>query len=253
MFTKAIVRTPCPEMIHGITSAFLGQPNYRLALEQHTGYVGALRSLGLDVMVLEADNRFPDSVFVEDVALCTREMAVITQPGAPSRRGEERELAGVLRLIFKHLEYIRPPGTLEAGDVMMVGNHCYIGLSDRTNREGADQLISILSNHGMSGEKLRVGGLLHLKSGVSYLEDHVLLAGKQMFDHPSFTCFRKIGVPEEEAYAANSIWVNGTVLVPSGFPRTRERIENAGIKTVALQMSEFMKLDGGLSCLSLRY
>lgn len=253
MYTKAIVRTPCPEMIHGITSALLGQPDYRLALEQHIRYTEALRSLGLDMLVLEADSRFPDSVFVEDVALCTRELAVITRPGAISRRGEEREMAGVLESIFGQLEYIRPPGRLEAGDVMKVGNYYYIGLSERTNLEGADQLISILNHHGMSGEKLRVGGLLHLKSGASYLEDHVLLLGKELLDHPSFACFQKIGVPEEEAYAANSIWVNGAVLVPSGFPRTRERIENAGVRTIALQISEFRKLDGGLSCLSLRY
>jgi dimethylargininase len=252
-FTKAIVRTPCPEMVHGITTASLGKPDYILALEQHRKYIEALKSLGLEVTVLEADSRFPDSVFVEDVALCTKGLAVITFPGAVSRRGEEKEMAGELDAFYNKLWYIEFPGTLDGGDVMRVGSHYYIGLSDRTNRSGADQCISVLEQNGLSGETVEVEGLLHLKSGVSYLEENVMLVGKELMNLPAFAGFRKIGVPWEEAYAANSVWVNGTVLVPAGFPVTRERIEQAGFNTLALDMSEFQKLDGGLSCLSLRF
>lgn len=253
MFTQAIVRTPCPEMIRGITTASLGKPDHSEALMQHRAYIEALESLGLEVTVLAPDSRFPDSTFVEDVALCTPRVAVITSPGEVTRRGEEKEMEGVLGLFYDRLETIQLPGTLEAGDVMMTGSHYYIGISGRTNREGATQLISILEKYGMTGEAIELEGLLHLKTGVSYLEDDLLLMRRELADHPAFRKFRKIQVPPEEAYAANSVWINGTVLVPSGFPQTRERIEHAGLKTILLDVSEFAKLEGGLSCLSLRF
>jgi dimethylargininase len=253
MFKQAIVRIPCPEMIHGITSATLGIPDYTLALSQHKEYVEALRSLGLKITILEPDSRFPDSTFVEDVALCTAGMAVITNPGAASRKGEQDDLEGVLVGFYGSIEHIETPGTLEAGDVMMAGRHFYIGISDRTNHAGADQLIHILEKHQMSGEKIEIRQLLHLKSGMSYLEDNNLLVQSELINHPAFNGFRKIKVGRDEKYAANSLWVNGTVLVPAGFPVTRSNIEQAGYPTMSLDVSEFEKLDGGLSCLSLRF
>ncbi|MFH0759497.1 MAG: arginine deiminase-related protein [Bacteroidota bacterium] len=253
MFKKAIVRKPCPEMIHGITSASLGVPDHSLALNQHDRYIQTLQSLGLEVTVLESDSRFPDSTFVEDVALCTPPMAVITNPGAASRNGERKDMERVLKSFYPQLEYIEAPGTLEAGDVMMCGSHYFIGISDRTNEEGAGQLIRILEQYGMTGECIVLKKLLHLKSGVSYLENGTLLAGKVLFDHPAFEDFQKIEVADDEAYAANSLWMNGTVLVPAGFPKTLNRIEKAGFTTITLDVSEFEKLDGGMSCLSLRF
>ena len=240
-------------MVRGITAANLGEPDHELALRQHREYTEALAALGLEMKVLEPDSRFPDSTFVEDVALFTSRVAVVTLPGAMSRRGEEKEMACVLRSFYDHVESIRLPGTLDAGDVMMAGDHYYIGLSDRTNPEGARQLISVLEKYGMTGETVEVQGLLHLKSGASFLEDDLLLVAGELAGHPAFAKFRKIRVPPEESYAANSLWVNGTVLVPAGFPRTRELIEKAGLKTLPLDVSEFRKLDGGLSCLSLRF
>jgi dimethylargininase len=253
MYKNAIVRTPCPEMVQGITTASLGKPDYRLALGQHAKYIEALKSLGLEVRVLGPDSRFPDSTFIEDVALCTPGVAVITSPGAASRKGEEAELGNVLGSFYDHLEFITAPGTLEAGDVMMAGSHFYIGISDRTNHAGAEQLLSILKKHGMSGEKVELSGLLHLKTGISFLEDQMILVGKELSYHPAFGTFRKIMVPVGEAYAANSVWVNGTVLVPAGFPETKANIEQAGFNTLEVDVSEFQKLDGGLSCLSLRF
>lgn len=253
MFKHAIVRTPCPEMIHGITSATLGKPDYALALNQHKQYVKALRSLGLEITVLEPDNRFPDSTFVEDVALCTVGFSVITNPGAASRQGEQVDMERVLGSFYDTFENIEAPGTLEAGDVMMAGRHSYIGISTRTNHEGADQLIHILEKHRMTGEKIELKQLLHLKSGLSYLEDNNLLVQNGLYNHPAFKKFRKIKVGTDETYAANSLWVNGTVLVPAGFPITRSHIEQAGYPTISLDVSEFEKLDGGLSCLSLRF
>jgi dimethylargininase len=253
MFKTAIVRKPCEEMIKGISSASLGLPDFNLALKQHAGYVEALRSCGLKVTILEPDSRFPDSTFVEDVALCFSRFAVLTNPGAPSRNGEKMGMDPVLNSFFSCVESIEAPGTLDAGDVMMVGDHFYIGRSERTNEQGAAQLIDILQKHGMSGEIVPLKELLHLKTGVSYLENNRLLVFGEFCEHNAFTRFAKIEVEEAESYAANSLWINGTVLVPEGFPGTRAKIEEAGYPTLAVDVSEFRKLDGGLSCLSLRF
>ena len=253
MFKHAIVRKPCPEMIRGLHSVSLGKPDYQLALEQHEGYVEALRTCGLEVQVLDADPHFPDSVFVEDVALCTPGCAIITNPGAPSRNGEKMGIKPVLESYYKQVESIEAPGTLDAGDVMMVGKYYYIGLSRRTNAPGAAQLLKILRSYGMEGSTHPLQKMLHLKSGLSYLEQNYLLISDELRTHQAFSGFRRIEVDPEESYAANSLWINSTVLVPAGFPRTREKIEQAGYPTISLDVSEFRKLDGGLSCLSLRF
>jgi len=252
-FQHAIVRTPCPEMIHGITTADLGTPDYSLALKQHSDYVAALRSTGLQVQMLPPDGSYPDSVFVEDVALITPGMAVITSPGAGSRRGEEQGMEAVLKGFFEIIERIYYPGTLEAGDVMMAGNHFFIGLSERTNRNGAGQLIRILEKYGNTGEVVKVEDTLHLKTGVSYLEDDTILVTGELADHPAFNHFRKILVPPDEAYAANAVRVNSMVLLAEGYPKTLRMLEAKGYKLHVLDVSEFRKLDGGLSCLSLRF
>jgi dimethylargininase len=253
MFKNAIVRKPCPEMIEGLSSASLGKPDFLKAMEQHSQYVHALRSCGLEVMVLEADSQFPDSVFVEDVALCTSECAIVTNPGAQSRNGEKIKIRPVLESFYTQVESIEPPGSLDAGDVMMVGKHFYIGISQRTNTQGAEQLIEILERYGMTGSTVPLKQMLHLKSGLSYLEQNKLLISGEFMNHPAFEDFQKIEVDPGEAYAANSLWVNSTVLVPTGFPRTLAKIKQAGYSTLTLDVSEFRKLDGGLSCLSLRF
>jgi len=253
MFKNAIVRKPCPEIINGLTSVSLGKPDYEKALEQHAGYVEALRSCGLHVKVLEADSQFPDSVFVEDVSLCTSECAIVTNPGAPSRNGEKIGIQPVLKHFYENLESIESPGTLDAGDVMMVGKQYYIGISERTNIQGAEQLIALLEKYGMMGTTVPLKEMLHLKSGLSYLEQNHLLITGEFINQSAFAEFQKIEVDPDEAYAANSLWVNSTVLVPAGFPKTRKKIEQAGYRTKVLDVSEFRKLDGGLSCLSLRF
>ena len=253
MFKNAIVRIPCPEMTHGLTSASLGIPDYKIALDQHSKYIETLQSCGLDVRVLEPDSRFPDSTFVEDVALCTPVCAILTNPGAPSRNGEQHEMRDILLSYYDVVETIDSPGTLDAGDVMMTDGHFYIGISKRTNQQGADQLIHILERHQMTGEKVRLSKMLHLKSGVSYLENNHMLISGEFIGHPAFKKFQGIKVDAEESYAANSLWMNGTVLVPSEHPKTRNKIEKAGFRTTTLDVSEFQKLDGGLSCLSLRF
>lgn len=253
IFTHAIVRRPCQEMVDGLTSAGLGKPDFKKALEQHSRYVEILRECGLQVEVLDGDSKYPDSTFVEDVALCTSECAVITNPGVPSRNGEKQGIKPVLHKFYKNLEEINFPGTLDAGDVMMVGTHFYIGISERTNSEGAEQLIRILMKYDMTGSKVPLKAMLHLKTGLSYLEQNNLLISGEFVDNPEFERYSKIVVDNKEQYAANSLWINGNVLVPKGFPGTKKKIESAGYKTIEIDVSEFQKLDGGLSCLSLRF
>jgi dimethylargininase len=253
MFTRAIVRTPCSAMVNGLTTANLGPPDYDLALTQHAAYVAALEACGLKVTVLPPDEDHPDSTFVEDVALLTHSCAIITRPGAYKRRGETASMHKVIGGLFDDVETIAAPGTLEAGDVMMVGEHFYIGLSGRTNTDGAKQLIGILERYGMSGSIVSLQDMLHLKTGLSYLENGYLLAAGEFLDEPAFNDFKRLPVAESEAYAANSLWLNGTVLVPAGYPRTRALVEKAGFFVLEVDVSEFRKLDGGLSCLSLRF
>ena len=253
MFKNVIVKKPCKAMVNGITSASLGKPDYELAMKQHEFYIETLKKCGVNVTVLEADENYPDSCFVEDVALCTRKCAIITNPGAASRNGEQKDMAKVLSKFYDNIEYIKNPGTVEAGDIMMIGDHFYIGLSARTNQEGADQMIAILRKYGLDGSVVPLKKVLHLKTGLSYIENNNLLIAGEFIEDPVFKSFNKIIVPPEEAYGANSIWLNGHVLVPAGYPKTQKAIEDLGYIVHVVDTSEFRKLDGGLSCLSLRF
>jgi dimethylargininase len=253
MFTKAIVRTPSRNIADGLTTANLGIPNYTLALNQHENYIDALNLCGLEVIILEPDDKFPDSTFVEDTAILTPHCAIITNPGAHSRKGEIIEISNVLSDFYTDVETIDYPGTLDGGDVVMVGKHFYIGLSERTSENGAEQLISILEKYGMTGSTLKINNTLHLKSAVSYLEYDNLLATGDFLNEPELQKFKSIGVDSNESYAANSVWINDRVLVPKGFSKTKRKIEAAGYSTIAVDVSEFQKMDGGLSCLSLRF
>ena len=252
-FNYAVVRRPAESMINGITTASLGKPDYINALKQHDAYIDALEKCGLTVKVLKADENFPDSTFIEDAALCTPACAVITNPGAVTRKGEIAGMREVLSEFYDVIEEIHSPGTLEAGDVMMAGSHYYVGLSARTNNEGAEQLIAILNKHGMTGSKIPLNEMLHLKTGLSYIENNNLLIYGEFLREKEFDKFNKIIIDPEESYSANSVWVNGKVLVPAGFKGTREKIKTAGYEVIEVDVSEFRKLDGGLSCLSLRF
>ncbi len=156
MFTKAIVRKPGRSVVDGITTAALGKVDFQLLCRQHNAYIRALKSCGLEIIVLDAEEQFPDSVFMEDVALLTPQCAIITYPGAETRQGEELLIKPTLEPYYENLELVKGSGTVEAGDIMMAGNHFFIGLSERTNREGARQMISILE---MSEFRKLDGGL----------------------------------------------------------------------------------------------
>ena len=255
-FNNVIVRRPCKAVCEGITSApELGQPIYEKAIEQHDKYIEALKKCGVEVTVLEADERYPDSCFVEDPALITRKCAIITNPGAESRNGEKNEIIGAIKKFFPDdkIEYIKNPGTLEGGDVMMVGDTFYVGLSARTNAEGIRQLGEILNKYGLECVQVPLEKVLHLKTGVNYIENNNMLVSGEFIDKPEFEKYNKIIIPEEEAYAANCIWMNGTVIVPEGYPTVLKAVQDAGYDTLVVDTSEFRKIDGGLSCLSLRF
>lgn len=252
-YTRAMVRRPCRSLDRGLTTAALGKPVYEKALAQHDAYIAALQSCGLEVEILEADDRFPDSVFIEDTAVVCEKAAVITRPGAPSRRGEEDAVAEALKRFYNRLEHIAAPGTLDGGDVLRAAGRFFVGISGRTNEEGARQLDRILGTHGYSMTNILLRDFLHLKTGAAYLEQNRMLAYGEFITHPALASFEIVPVDAGEAYAANSVWINGTVLVPAGFEKTRRAIERSGYDVLSVDVSEFRKLDGGLSCLSLRF
>ncbi|MDR0851227.1 MAG: N(G),N(G)-dimethylarginine dimethylaminohydrolase [Clostridiales Family XIII bacterium] len=256
MFKNAIVRKPCKAMIDGITSApELGKPDYELAVKQHEDYIRALEQTGVKVTILPANEDYPDSCFVEDTAVLTRTCAIISNPGALSRRGEAKEMLPTIREFFPEdkIEYIQSPGTLEGGDVMMVGDHFYVGRSARTNEEGIRQFVEILERNGLSGSEVPLEFVLHLKTGVNYIENNNMLVSGEFVEKPDFKDFNKILIPEDEAYAANCIWMNDFVIVPAGYPVVEQRVRDAGYEVILVDTSEYKKLDGGLSCLSLRF
>jgi len=253
MFTHGIVRKPSKNFQNGLTSSDLGKPDYFKAIEQHSSYIKALKKCGMEIITLKADGKFPDSTFVEDTAIINKDLAVITNLGAPSRRGEEREIKSVLEKYFDKVESIENPGTLEGGDVLRIENEYYIGLSSRTNREGAKQFESIVKKYGYSCSLISLNIFLHLKTGVAYIGDDNLVVSGELIDNPIFKNYNLIKVEEEENYATNCIRTNNYVLIAEGFKRLRDTIKGLGYKTLEIDVSEFRKMDGGLSCLSLRF
>ncbi len=256
MFRNAVVRRPARSLVSGITSSpHLGVPDYETALRQHDAYIRALEACGVAVTVLEALEEYPDSCFVEDTAVCFGNGAVLTSPGAPSRRGEVEATEAALRDFYppEAIRRIEAPGTLEGGDVLVAGGEVFVGLSDRTNQAGAVRFLDILRDWGIPGQAVPVVGILHLKTGMSYLEDGRLLVTEEFEEYPPFRSFDRIRVPEREAYAANCVWMNGTVLVPAGYPGVRAAVEGLGYRVLEVDTSEFRKIDGGLTCLSLRF
>jgi dimethylargininase len=252
MFATAIVRDVPNTISAGITTADLGQPDADKAREQLRSYLAALEACGLEVILLDPDERYPDSVFVEDAAVVTDRCAIVTNPGAPERRGEVREVENVLVDLYGEVEHITHPGTVDGGDVLQVRDHFYVGLSMRTNREGAEQLSAILHSYEIGVSFVGLRRLLHLKTGVAYLGgDDIVVAG-ELVEKDEFRGFDRIVVPAEEEYGANCIRVNDRVLVAEDYETVGRRIAERGYEVTGLEMSEFRKLDGGLSCLSLR-
>jgi len=256
MFTKAIVRPPGANYATGLTTVDLGAPDLERALKQHEAYCDTLESCGLNVIRLAPNEDHPDSTFVEDTAVLTARGAVITRPGAPSRRNETNNIAPVIRDYFSRVHLIEEPGTVDGGDICEAGEHFFIGVSLRTNEHGARQLAGFFESFGYSSSLIdirRVSNILHLKSGLAYLGGGQLVLIDALRGLNEFSGYELVCLDSSEDYAANCLEINGKVLIADGFPATRRELEHRGYQTIALDMWEFQKMDGGLSCLSLRF
>ena len=250
--THAIARRPGKEMAAGITTSTLGAPDYTKALDQFDAYVNALKDCGVSVIVLDPLEGYPDAHFVEDTAVVTPDVAIITNPGAVSRRGEVATIGSALTPHRKTIA-IQSPGTIDGGDVLMIGNHFFIGLSDRTNEPGARQLGDAVSGFGHTWTPVPVAAGLHFKSSVNAVGKDTLLTTQTFADHPALAGFHRIVISPQEEYAGNTLLVNDHLIMPAGFPDTRKKLQALGKPIIELDTSEFRKMDGGLTCLSLRF
>jgi dimethylargininase len=252
MFSTAITRKPGKNFAKGITTANLGTPSYPGILAQHSAYIKALKKVGLQVIELDPLPEYPDAYFVEDVAVVTPDVAVISNPGAAARNGEQRYIEATLAE-YREIATIQPPGTLDGGDVLMVRKHFFIGLSERTNPFGAAQLGAILERFGNTWVSVPVGAGLHLKSSVSWVGGNTLLLSEAIAEQPEFEEYEHIIVHPEETYACNTLWINHNLLTPKGYPKTLEQLKKRNLPVIELNTSEIEKMDGGLTCISLRF
>ncbi len=254
-FTHAILRTPAPNFAQGLTTGSQS-PDYKKTLAQHAAYCEALKRCGLALTILEPDEKHPDSAFVEDTAVLAGDCAVLARPGAASREDEVAGIRPAIERHFRKVHEIRAPGTLDGGDVCEAGRHFFIGLSWRTNEEGAAQLAKVLEREGYSTSLVDIRGMrgvLHLKSWLAWVGDECLVVTRELAGREQFRKFERIEVVDNEKFAANCVLVNGRVLVPSGAPGLEKSLAKLGLEVATLDMSEFQKMDGGLSCLSLRF
>ncbi|MGP0074648.1 MAG: dimethylarginine dimethylaminohydrolase family protein [Bryobacteraceae bacterium] len=256
MFRNAIVRIPGSNFAQGLTTVNLGVPCYESAVQQHSRYSKALEECGLTITTLDADLRYPDSTFVEDTAVLTPGAAILTRPGVPSRKGEVAAIRETIRSFFPAMLEIEAPGTLDGGDICEAESHFFLGLSHRTNEEGVRQLAAHLAAQGYTSSVIDVRGMtsiLHLKSGISYIGNNTMVAMSEMAGNEIFRKYELIRVSAEESYAANCVRLNERVLVAAGYPHLTRELADRGFNPLVLEMSEFQKMDGGLSCLSLRF
>lgn len=229
--------------------------NLDLARAQHATYEWALVEAGCTVRRLPAGPDMPDSMFVEDIAVVFDELALITRPGAESRRAETPTVVDALirlqGLHFRPLVMIEEPGTVDGGDVLVLGRHVFVGSSRRTNAAGIDQLRGILARVGYSVRAVPVHRCLHLKSAVTAVAPDMLLINREWVPADAFAGLALIDVHPEEAYAANALLVGDGVVYPTAFPRTRERLEERGLRVRTVDVSELAKAEGAVTCCSL--
>ncbi len=247
-FTKAIVREPGEGFRRCIsTHPMRHTVDVARAKAQHATYVKTLEDLGLEVIRLEKADGLPDSCFVEDTAVVRGERVLLCRPSEEARRDEVTAIEPVLSEMLAAKRAFEP-ATIEGGDVVHVRDRLVCGLTRRTNREGARQMADWL---GVGVDIVVAPGMMHLKSHVSYIRDGTVLVTKVLAGEPAFASEDRLVVPDGEEYAANVLSVNGTVVMPAGFPRTKEVLERAGFAVIALEMDEFPKCDGAMTCLSI--
>ena len=244
----ALTREVSPSIVNcELTHLTRVQVDFALAVTQHHRYEETLRKLGCTIRRLLPLPDLPDSVFVEDTAVVLRDHAIITRPGAASRRPEVESVADALRE-YRPLGFIEPPGTLDGGDVMLIGSTVYVGNSTRTNADGIRQLAQLTSPHGYSVYPLIVSGCLHLKSAVTRVGEDVVLLNPEWVDASSFDGVNVIEVDPREPFAANAVWLGDSILYTTGFDGTVERLERAAIKVHSVDNSELQKAEGAVTC-----
>jgi len=254
-FSHAITRKPATSIIAGLRAVDIGTPDLGVMQAHHTDYIAALRATGAEVIELEALEAFPDSVFVEDTALCLPKGAVVMRPGAPSRLGEAAEMAPHLQALYGDVVRIEGADSyIEGGDILTTETEILVGRSARTNAAGVAELARLVANWGYKvREVFTPPGVLHFKTDCSLLDAETILSTKRLADSGCFDGYKVIHVAEGEEACANSIRFNDLVIMPAGFAKTRSIIEQAGYNVREIGNSECAKLDGGMSCLSLRF
>jgi dimethylargininase len=251
-FTNAIVRLPSNATGRGLTTSDLGAPDEGKARAQFDAYVAQLQALGLAVTTLPALEDYPDSHFVEDTAVVMPELAVLTHPGAPSRRGEVDSVMAALAPQRK-LVRMSARGTMDGGDVLMVDKRFFIGLTERTDEAGIAEFAGFVEPYGYTVQAIEVSAGLHLKSIVNYVGRNTLTVSAEGARNRAFAGFAHIVLEPQEEYAGNTLWINDTLITPLGYPSTLARLRELGLPVVVVDTSEFRKMDGGLTCLSLRF
>lgn len=253
-FTDAIVRLPGRSVVKGILESPGIVPEFDCVAAEHAAYVDALRSAGLTVEVLPPLEEFPDSVFVEDPALVFSSGAILLRPGTPSRASEGEYLRRALQRRFKTVLELPHSLYADGGDVLSVPGSVFIGLSRRTNREGAEALSGLLRQFDCEATIVEPpAGSLHLKSAVSLLDEDTLLASAALAKSEMFHGFSIVTPPAEEDRSAHALRINDTLFVPAHFPRTADLLAAKGYNVSMLAAAEIRKLDAGLSCMSLRW
>jgi dimethylargininase len=247
----AITHLPSPRM-EEYEHTYVGAQAIDLdvALRQHTGYCDALRACGAEVTVLDVNRDMPDCVFVEDTALVLDEIAIMTSPGALSRRDEPLAIETALRP-YRSIEHIRLPGTIDGGDIVVSGHAIYVGASTRTNAAGIDALRAIVAPFGYTVTAVPVTGCLHLKTACSALPDGRFLVNPAWIDVAPLPPGSLLPVPASEPWAGDVLVIGERIISADAFPRTAELLERAGWEVVPVRVSEFAKAEGGVTCLSL--
>lgn len=253
-YTHAIVRKPGASVALGLRAGAGPDPDYSALLAEHDAYVAALRDLGLAVEELPPADEYPDSIFVEDPALVFAEGAIVLKLAASSRAGETRTIAPVLESRFDRVLQMQGPGHADGGDVLVLADRVLVGLSGRTDREGAGELIRLLAQLGKKAEIAETPpGVLHFKTGCSLIDEETIFALPQMTGLPAFAGLRVVPVPEGEEKAANKLRIRDAALVGANFPKSRDLIESFGVRMIALPVEQIGRIDAGLSCMSLRW
>ncbi len=247
----ALTRSVSPGIVQCELTHIAREPiDVDMARAQHAAYEGLLADLGCRRIRLPDAPACPDGVFVEDTAVVLEEVAVITHPGAASRRAETTSVAEALAR-YRPLVWIQPPATLDGGDVLVLGRTLYVGLSGRTNADGVDQLRRLVEPFGYRCRGIEVRGCLHLKSAVTGIGEESVLLNRAWVSPDPFAAFEKIDVDPAEPHAANALRVGDVVLFPAAFPRTGERLERVGLDLRTVDVAEFTKAEGGVTCCSI--